>query len=56
MGCWTGEHKDFNQMSCIDYAGHFVVNGEEDPIEKQMDAFLKEEVDFEMPDSVRSWK
>jgi len=35
-----------------------VPQGEPDPIEKQMDAFLKEDVDFEseMPDAVRSWK
>lgn len=56
MGCFTDEHKDFNQMSCIDYAGAFVPAGEPDPIERQMDAFLKEEVEFEMPDNVRSWK
>mgnify|MGYP007117155667 FL=1 len=56
MGCFTNAHKDFNQMTCIDYAGAFVVNGEPDPIEKQMDDFLKEEVEFEMPENVRSWK
>ena len=45
-------------MSTIDYCGGFVPQGEPDPIEKQMDAFLKEDVDFEseMPDAVRSWK
>ena len=56
MGCFTCDHKDFSSMTCIDYAGAFVANGEPDPIEKQMDSFLKEEVDFEMPDGVRSWK
>jgi len=56
MGCHTSVHKDFNQMTCVDYAGAFVANGEPDPIEKQMDIFLKEEVEFEMPDGVRSWK
>ena len=57
MGSHSFEHKDFNQMSCIDYAGAFVVSGEPDPIEAQMDAFLKEEVDFpDMPPDVRSWK
>lgn len=56
MGCFTNEHKDFIFMSCIDYAGAFVPKGEPDPIEKQMDAFLKEDVDFEMPAGVRSWK
>ena len=34
MGCNTGDHKDFNSMSCIDYAGAFVTNGEPDPIER----------------------
>ena len=56
MGCYTNPHKDFNQMTCIDYAGAFVVTGEVDPIEKQMDIFLKEEVEFDMPEGVRSWK
>ena len=56
MGCFTTDHKDFSSMTCIDYAGAFVANGEPDPIERQMDAFLKEEVDFEMPEGVRSWK
>lgn len=56
MGCFTDEHKDFNQMTCIDYAGAFVSAGEPDPIERQMDEFLKEEVEFDMPDNVRSWK
>lgn len=57
MGCFTGPHKDFNNMTCIDYAGAFVPSGEPDPIEKQMDTFLKEEVDFpDMPAEVRSWK
>ncbi len=58
MGCYSCDHKDFNSMTCIDYCGAFVVQGEPDPIEKQMDQFLKEEVDFsdEMPDNVRSWK
>ena len=56
MGCATGEHKDFNSMTVIDYCGAFVPNGAPDPIEKQMDQFLKEDVTFEMPDDVRSWK
>lgn len=43
-------------MSCLDYAGAFVTSGEPDPIERQMDAFLKEDVEFNMPDDVRSWK
>jgi|TARA_B110000305_G_C18926631_1_gene397645 hypothetical protein len=43
-------------MTCVDYAGAFVAKGEPDPIERQMDQFLKEEVEFEMPENVRSWK
>lgn len=44
-------------MSCLDFAGGFVNLGDEDPIERQMDAFLKEEAIFEdMPENVRSWK
>ena len=57
MACSTGPHKDFSSMSVIDYAGAFVASGEPDPIEKQMDLFLKEDVDFpDMPKDVRSWK
>ena len=43
-------------MTVLDYAGAFVPQGEPDPIEKQMDAFLKEDVEFELPEDVRSWK
>ena len=56
IGCFTGDHKDFGSMTAIDYAGSFVAQGEPDPIEKQMDEFLKQDVDFDMPDEVRSWK
>ena len=57
MGSFTGNHKDFSSMTVIDYAGAFVAAGEPDPIEKQMDAFLKEDVEFpDMPNDVRSWK
>jgi len=34
MGCFSDEHKDFNQMTTIDYAGAFVPAGEPDPIER----------------------
>jgi uncharacterized protein YkwD len=27
MGCFTTQHKDFDQMTCIDYAGGFVAQG-----------------------------
>ena len=34
MGCFSGEHKEFEQMVTIDYAGGFVGSGEPDPIEQ----------------------
>ena len=44
-------------MSVVDYVGAFIASGDPDPIEKQMDAFLKEDVEFpDMPSDVRSWK
>jgi uncharacterized protein YkwD len=57
MGCFSGNHKDFEAMSVVDFAAAFIRNGDQDPIEWQMDSFLKEEVDFpEMPADVRGWK
>ena len=56
VGISTNDHKDFGTMTTLDYAGSFVPQGEPDPIEKQMDEFLKEDVEFEMPEDVRSWK
>ena len=57
MGCYSGEHKDFEKMSVLDFCAAFVKNGEEDPIERQMDLFLKEEYEFEdMPADIRGWK
>ena len=56
-GVFSGPHKDFDTMAVIDYAAAFVKAGEEDPIERQMDEFLKEEVEFEnMPPDIRGWK
>lgn len=34
MGCFTGDHSDFNQMSCINYCAGYVTKGEPDPIEQ----------------------
>jgi hypothetical protein len=56
VGLFSGPHSDFENMTCIEFAGGFVKAGEDDPIEKQMQEFLKEQVDFEMPEDVRSWK
>lgn len=56
FGCYSGPHKDFEMMTCMDLAGGFVKNGEPDPIELQMDRFLKEPIEIEMPQNVISWK
>jgi uncharacterized protein YkwD len=56
FGCFSGGHKDYDFMTCMDLAAGFVKAGEEDPIEKHIDLFLKEEVEFEMPTEIRSWK
>ena len=56
FGCYTGDHRDFDKMTCLEFAGGFVKRGQEDPIEKQMEEFLKETVEFEMPNGVISWK
>ena len=47
----------FDTMTCIDYAASFVKSDDEDPIERQMDEFLKKEVAFDdMPMDIRGWK
>ena len=43
-------------MTCINYAAGYVAKGEPDPLEKQVDEFLKDEVEFDMPKNVSSWK
>ena len=56
ISCFTGPHVDLKTVSCINYAGAFTALGAEDPIQAIMKAFLKEEVEFEMPPNVRTWK
>lgn len=56
-GVFSGDHKDFDTVTVIDYSASFVKAGDEDPIERQMDEFLKEEVTFDdMPADIRGWK
>ena len=43
-------------MTTINYAGQFVQLGSNDPIDEFMIQFLKQEVEFDMPPDVRSWK
>ena len=56
MSCFTGPHADTDTMTTINYAGGFTEHGATDPIQVFMKEFLKEDVDFEMPPNVRSWK
>ena len=57
IGVFSGPHKDFDTLSTLDFCAAFVKAGEEDPIERQMDEFLKEEVEFsDMPPDIRGWK
>ena len=43
-------------MSSLIFAGGMVKKGDPDPIEEQMQAYLREQVEVEMPPDVRSWK
>lgn len=56
ISSFSGDHKDFERMTTINYAGQFVSPHEEDPIDQFMTHFLKQEVEFNMPPDVRSWK
>lgn len=56
FGSYTGPHRDYEHMTCMDLAGGLIKNGDPDPIEDQMNKFLKEQVEIEMPPDVRSWK
>ena len=55
MACFSGEHKQYETMTTIDYAGGFVKKGEEDPMQAQMNEFMKEKVDFETPEGATGW-
>ena len=57
VGIFSASHKDFETMTVLDYSACFVPAGKEDPVETQMDEFLKEEVEFvDMPPDIRGWK
>jgi len=63
MGCFTGNHEALTTMTCCDFAGAFITEGEPDPVTEKMDVFLHESVDFDKADikmptqgEIRSWK
>ena len=44
-------------MTCLDFCGGFTARNEDDPIERQVNDFLKRNVEFpEMPADVLSWR
>lgn len=55
MGCFSGPHKQYNMMTCIDYASGWRKENEENPSEKAMDQIQKEEIQFEKPDGCVRW-
>jgi len=42
FGCYSGPHKDYDCMSSLIFAGGIVKKGDADPIEEQMQAYLRE--------------
>ena len=56
MACYTGAHRDYEHMTCMNLVGGLIKTGQPDPIEEQMNKFLKEQVEIEIPPDVRSWK
>ena len=55
MGAFGGPHTHYETCTVINYVGGFVPPGLGDPIQDQMDAFMKEEVDFDMPENSGGW-
>ena len=46
LGCNSGQHSNYKTMTCIDYAGGWRKEGEEDPVQAKMNAFMKEELEW----------
>lgn len=42
FGCYSGPHRDYEHMTCMVLTGGLIKSGEADPIEEQMNRFLKE--------------
>jgi len=55
VGSAWGEHKQYENMVTIDYAGGFTKLGQEDPMQVQMNSFMKEEVKFDTPEGATGW-
>ena len=55
MGSNSGEHKQYKSMCCIDYAGGFAAAGEQSNAQADLDTFMKEKVEIDMPEGARGW-
>lgn len=56
VGIGTAAHSKYNSITCCDFAGGFTVEGEEDPIQAQIQAFLNTKEEFEMPPGAGAYK
>ena len=55
MGAFGGPHTKYETCTVINYVGGFAAPGQGDPIQDQMNAFMKEPVDFDMPENAAGW-
>ena len=46
ISCFTARHREHEKVTCINYAGYFQTEGENE-MEKQVEGFLSEKVVFE---------
>ena len=55
MGAYGGAHTSYETCTVINYVGGFAAPGQGDPIQDQMNAFMKEEAHFDMPENAAGW-
>ena len=55
IGTHYGEHKQYEAMCTIDYCGGFAAPGEKDSMEEDLQAFMKEKVEIDMPEGAKGW-
>ena len=54
MGCYSGEHKAYSTCCVVNYGEGFAAPGQVS-IQEQMQAFMNEPVDFDMPEGAGGW-
>ena len=55
MGSFSGEHKKYGTMTCVDYAAGWRKETEEDPMKTAIDAIRPVKIEFETPENSRGW-